>query len=152
VTGAREAFARARATLEGSGQRPLRAIVDYDEGQALARPEVGEVGRAIPLLEVAREAFRSLGMDGWARRAQAALEALAVDAERAIYPVGLSEREAEVLRLIARGHADRQIADELFISPRTVNAHVRNLLTKTERANRTELSIWAVEHGLVGER
>ncbi len=94
-------------------------------------------------------------MDGWARRASAALDGLAAAAGRAVYPAGLSEREAEVLRLIARGYSDRQIGDDLFISPRTVNAHVRNLLTKTERTNRTELSIWAVEHGLAaptGER
>ena len=37
----------------------------------------------------------------------------------------------------------------MFISPRTVNAHVRNILAKTRLKNRTELSIWAVEHGLV---
>ena len=86
-------------------------------------------------------------MEGWARRAEDQLAGIA-DAGRTAYPAGLSEREAEVLRLIARGYSDRQIGDELFISPRTVNAHVRNLLTKANRINRTELSVWAVEHGL----
>ena len=89
-------------------------------------------------------------MEGWGQRAQTALDGVAVGGRPAILPAGLSEREAEVLRLIARGYSDRQIGDQLFISPRTVNAHVRNLLTKTDRINRTELSVWAAEQGLVG--
>ena len=58
-----------------------------------------------------------------------------------------------MLRLVVRGYSDRQIGDALFISPRTVHAHVRNLLSKTMTNNRTELSRWAVEHKLtdVGE-
>jgi NarL family two-component system response regulator LiaR len=61
----------------------------------------------------------------------------------------VTAREADVLRLVARGYSDRQIADALFVSPRTVNAHVRNMLAKADVANRTELSVWAVEQGIV---
>jgi DNA-binding NarL/FixJ family response regulator len=86
-------------------------------------------------------------MDAWARRAELARGEIPADGVASL-PAGLSEREAEVARLVARGFSDRQIADELFISPRTVNAHIRNLLTKTNRINRTELAAWAVEHGI----
>jgi DNA-binding NarL/FixJ family response regulator len=89
-------------------------------------------------------------MQGWADRAQAArLDAETRLGGRTVLPAGLTEREADVLRLVARGYSDRQISDDLFISPRTVNAHLRNMLNKTSVANRTELSIWAFEHGLV---
>jgi DNA-binding CsgD family transcriptional regulator len=149
---ARAGYARARAALERSGQRPLRAIVDHDEAVALVRLGGLAPDRSIELLGAARKEFTSLGMDGWARRSEAVLDEVAAVGWRSTYPAGLSEREAEVLRLVARGYPDRQIADALFISPRTVNAHVRNLLTKTDRSNRTELSVWAVEQGLAGQR
>lgn len=53
-------------------------------------------------------------------------------------PGGLSEREVQVLRLIAAGKTNRDIAEELIISPRTVANHVTNILNKTNAANRTE--------------
>ena len=54
------------------------------------------------------------------------------------YSDGLSRREVEVLLLIARGNSNQQIADERFISHNTVANHVRNILTKTDSANRAE--------------
>ena len=65
------------------------------------------------------------------------------------YPDGLSQREVEVLRLIAVGKTDREIADELDISSRTVNNHVRSILNKTPVANRTEAAAYAALQGLV---
>ena len=65
------------------------------------------------------------------------------------YPDGLSQREVEVLRLIAAGKTDREIADELVISSRTVNNHVRSILNKTAVANRTEAASYATREGLV---
>ena len=65
------------------------------------------------------------------------------------YPDGLSQREVEVLRLIAAGKTDREIADELFISVRTVGYHVGNILNKTATANRTEAATYASRNGLV---
>jgi DNA-binding CsgD family transcriptional regulator len=64
-------------------------------------------------------------------------------------PSALSHRELEVLQLIARGQSDRQISEHLFVSPRTVNAHIRNMLAKTHTSNRTELTVWAIEQGKV---
>jgi len=64
-------------------------------------------------------------------------------------PAGLSLREVEVLRLVAAGRSNQQIADELVISPRTVHHHVTNILTKTGTANRTEAAAYAHRSGLV---
>ncbi len=64
------------------------------------------------------------------------------------YPSGLSQREVEVLCLIAAGKTDREIAEELFISFRTVGNHVRNILNKTNTTNRTEAATFAAHQGL----
>jgi DNA-binding NarL/FixJ family response regulator len=66
----------------------------------------------------------------------------------AAYPSGLSAREVEVLRLIAAGKTNREIADALFLSPGTVNVHVTHILTKTNSTNRTEAALFARDHGL----
>ena len=67
--------------------------------------------------------------------------------ERTEGPV-LSEREREVLQLVARGHAYKAIGEELFISPRTVENHVRNILGKLHLSRREELMRYAIEHGI----
>ncbi|HEY4686237.1 MAG TPA: alpha/beta fold hydrolase, partial [Dehalococcoidia bacterium] len=64
-------------------------------------------------------------------------------------PVGLSLREVEVLRLIAAGRSNQQIADELVISLNTVARHVSNIFDKTGAANRTEAASYAHRHALV---
>lgn len=61
----------------------------------------------------------------------------------------LTTREREVLRLIARGYLYKEIALELSISPKTVEAHVSAVLRKLQLSNRHELSRWAVERRLV---
>lgn len=53
-----------------------------------------------------------------------------------------------MLQLIAEGKTDREIADKLFISVRTVGYHVGNILNKTAVANRTEAAAYATRHGL----
>ena len=60
----------------------------------------------------------------------------------------LTEREREVLQLVARGHTYRSVGDELFISPRTVENHVRNILNKLHLNRKQELIRYAVEHGI----
>ncbi len=60
----------------------------------------------------------------------------------------LTEREVEVLRLIARGCTYREAADRLVVSPRTVETHVSSVLRKLHLGNRHELSRWAADRHL----
>jgi DNA-binding CsgD family transcriptional regulator len=69
-------------------------------------------------------------------------------AGRATYPAGLSEREFEVMGLLAVGRTNRQIADELFISLNTVSHHLRNIYAKTGASNRTEAAAFAFQAGV----
>ncbi|MHA6805742.1 response regulator [Salinifilum ghardaiensis] len=61
----------------------------------------------------------------------------------------LTRRERDVLRLLARGYAYKEIASELFISVKTVETHVSSVLRKTQLSNRYELSRWASDRRLV---
>src|SRR5262249_24683559 len=81
---ARDWFAQARTVLDEQGARPLRAIVDYDEAlMYMRRGEPGDAERARPLLDAAWAQFRSLGMPGWIRRAEALLKSCAAGGVRA---------------------------------------------------------------------
>jgi DNA-binding NarL/FixJ family response regulator len=60
----------------------------------------------------------------------------------------LTEREAEILRMVATGLSYRQIAERLVLSHRTVQNHVQNTLSKLQLHNRTQLVRYAIEHGL----
>jgi len=61
----------------------------------------------------------------------------------------LTAREQEVLRLLARGAANKEIAAELSITERTARTHVSNILGKLGLASRTQAALWAVEHKMV---
>ncbi len=63
-------------------------------------------------------------------------------------PDGLTRREVEVLRLVARGMSNRQISRELFVSMSTVKTHINHLLAKTGCQGRAALVTYAYEHGL----
>ena len=70
--------------------------------------------------------------------------------ESALLYTALSEREREVLRLIADGLSNAQIADRLVISERTVKSHVNNILGKLHVVDRTQAAIFAWREGIVG--
>jgi len=61
----------------------------------------------------------------------------------------LSDREMEILRLIASGISNREIADTLFISEKTVKSHVSNILSKLHLADRTQAAVYAWSQGIV---
>ena len=64
-------------------------------------------------------------------------------------PEALTEREAEVLRLLARGKANKQIASSLHVTEKTVKAHVSSILAKLNVTSRTQAALYAVRAGLV---
>jgi DNA-binding CsgD family transcriptional regulator/pimeloyl-ACP methyl ester carboxylesterase len=103
-----------------------------------------DVWRCRPGMQyVARFMARHFGVEAAVLRAQRQERK-----SRVVHPTGLSEREAEVLRLLAAGKSNRQIADELFISLNTVSHHLRNIFVKTGTVNRTEAASFAHQHGL----
>ena len=63
-------------------------------------------------------------------------------------PGGLTEREAEVLALVAAGRSNREIAEALVLSSKTVARHLSNIFAKLGVASRTQATRWALEHGL----
>jgi NarL family two-component system response regulator LiaR len=65
---------------------------------------------------------------------------------------GLTEREREVLHLIAEGMNNREIAEKLFISDKTVKTHVSNILSKLHLDDRTQAAIYALRHGLTSDK
>ncbi|WP_018545888.1 response regulator [Streptomyces sp. LaPpAH-108] len=62
----------------------------------------------------------------------------------------LTDREREVLSLIADGRSNREIARALVLSEKTVKTHVSNILMKLDLADRTQAALWAVRHGVTG--
>ncbi len=101
---------------------------------------------ATGLAEEARALARRIGH----RRVLRDLDAEpAPSAERALLPNGLTEREVDVLRLVAEGLSNREIGERLFISANTSANHVRSILLKTAAPNRTKAAVFATEHGLL---
>jgi DNA-binding CsgD family transcriptional regulator/tetratricopeptide (TPR) repeat protein len=118
----------------------------------------GSRDQAAPLLESSWAAAAGLGagplragIESLARRARIGLEPAAADADAVAEPgeeLGLTPREREVLTLVADGRSNRQIAEELFISPKTASVHVSNILAKLGVANRAEAAVAAHRLGL----
>jgi DNA-binding NarL/FixJ family response regulator len=66
-----------------------------------------------------------------------------------IYPDGLTAREVEVLRLVAQGLTNEQVAEQLVISPRTVNTHLTSIYGKIGVSTRSAATRYAIKHNLV---
>ena len=135
------------------GARPWLAHTQFQYALMLStRNQPGDHERATALRLEALATARELGMRALEVRitGQQECTASAAPMPQAL-PDALSPREIEVLRLIAAGKSNRDIADTLFISLNTVATHVRNILTKTGCSNRTEAAAYALRHGLPGE-
>ena len=64
-------------------------------------------------------------------------------------PEELTERELDVVRLVAQGRSNHEIAQALVISEKTVKTHISNILGKLQLDDRTQMAIYAIKHGLV---
>jgi DNA-binding NarL/FixJ family response regulator len=93
-------------------------------------------------LSAARTAFRQLGAVPMAELASSLLAPASL-------PGGLTAREVEVLRLVAAGRSNPQIASELVLSEKTVARHLSNIFGKLDVPSRTAAAAYAFEHGLV---
>lgn len=130
---AQQLWARSEAPFDRARARVLT-------GRALAA--VGDAGTSRRELESARATFRQLG----ARPAADAVDRLLAPDS---LPSGLTAREAEVLRLVASGRSNAQIAADLVLSEKTVARHLSNIFTKLDVGSRTAATAFAFEHGLV---
>jgi HD-GYP domain-containing protein (c-di-GMP phosphodiesterase class II) len=132
---------------------PARILAVADAHLDLAGAEPG--GRALP----AEDALRALQPDVGNRFDRDCAAALAGEvrdarergeAPRATLPAGLTEREVEVLRLIARGLVIKEAAAALFVSPHTVRHHLEHIYQKIGVSSRAGAALFAMENGLVG--
>lgn len=115
-----------------------------ERGRAEDRTEAAAV------LDEALAEAEAKGMPPVAARARKLLEAVRASRTEK-RPEGLTEREVEVLRLLAAGKSNKEIAFELFISQKTVHSHVANIFAKIGVGNRTEAAAYALKHGIAGE-
>ena len=148
---AAEHFEEALAFCRKAGYRPELAWTCCDYADCLIqRQSVGDRSKAITMLDECLAISSELGMTPLVDRANERREgALAEPGTGPAYPDGLTEREVEVLRLVAAGKSNPEIGEELFISPRTVTTHVSNILNKINAANRAEAAAFATRNDLV---
>jgi DNA-binding NarL/FixJ family response regulator len=95
-------------------------------------------------------AFESLGAEGHARACVGLLRDMETKTrEQPNGVLGLSQREAEVLRLVAHGMSNKDIADRLTLSKHTVHRHVSSILRKLDLPSRAAAAAYAARHGLL---
>jgi ATP/maltotriose-dependent transcriptional regulator MalT len=148
---ATEHFEAALAFCRRAGYRPELAwsLCDYAD-VLLQRNQPNSQIEARSLLEEAFTISGDLGMKPLMGRVRERLEGLESQSiPTPAYPHGLTQREAEVLRLIGQGKSNPQIAEELVISLNTVARHASNIFTKIGCSSRAEAAAYAVRHGLV---
>jgi DNA-binding CsgD family transcriptional regulator len=118
------------------------ATVRAEHGRALLACGDEEAGART--LRSAATALEELGAGPEAARVRAAIE----PESEVPFPAGLTPREADVLRLVAAGKTNREIAAELFISEHTVARHLQNMFAKLGVSTRSAATAYAYEHGL----
>jgi HD-GYP domain-containing protein (c-di-GMP phosphodiesterase class II) len=153
--------AQFRERMDGSGypsglsggaiSRPGRILAVVDVYQALREPRPHRPAAS------AEEAARLTRLEARAGRLDAdVVEAVLSTAghesrRRFDRPAGLTAREVDVLRLLARGSSTKEIADELGMAPKTAGNHIEHIYSKIGAKNRVAASLFAVEHGLLPE-
>jgi DNA-binding CsgD family transcriptional regulator len=116
--------------------------------QAEARPLEKRMAEATALLDEAQEICTPLEAKPALARIEALRERLGSRRTQVSYPAGLTRREVEVLQLVAKGLTDAEVADQLFLSRRTVTSHLTSIYTKLNVSSRTAATRFAIEHDL----
>jgi DNA-binding NarL/FixJ family response regulator len=133
------------AVIQGREERQIRIyciqarelFVQYD------------MQRAVALVDILVEGIQSLQAGKELEGEVSAQRIVAIQgAEQGMY-VQLTAREREVLQLVAEGHTDREVADVLVLSPRTVHRHLSNIFVKLNVAGRAAAVAHAIRQGIV---
>ena len=145
-------FQDALAFCKQAGYRPELAWACYDcAGALLERNGPGDPEEAASLMEKGRSIAHGLGMGHLTQKLVALpQQAQSTSAHRPEYPDGLTEREVEVLRIMAAGRRNSEIAEDLVLSIRTVERHITSIYTKANARNRAGATAYAFSHGLAG--
>ncbi|MDQ4038780.1 MAG: LuxR C-terminal-related transcriptional regulator [Actinomycetota bacterium] len=134
---------------ERMGARPFAAISRMYLAEVLqARGRAQDLATAATHARAALAAMRVLGMPGRAAHCQRILAL--VDSDLAAQ-TALTPREREIVALVAEGMSNRQVAEQLFVSERTVETHVSHVLAKLGANTRTDIATWALSSGLTSK-
>lgn len=153
-----DAVAAGRAGDAGAAEEHLRLAETLLAGQpwwqrllrllTLESAVVDQWGDPVPMLRADLAAYQERGDEGFARTCRDLLRQAGAETRRGrgdstvppgLRTLGVTSREMDVLRLVAEGRTNAEVADRLFLSPRTVETHVGNLLAKTGAPNRSAL-------------
>jgi HD-GYP domain-containing protein (c-di-GMP phosphodiesterase class II) len=156
----REVAARHHERLDGSGYPrgltavsltlPDRLLAAADAYHALTEPRPHRPAMsALDATRVVQAEVRAGRLDGDAVNAVLAAAGQRAPARRE-WPAGLTGREVEVLVLVARGHTNREVAQRLVMSPKTVSNHVEHIYRKIDVTSRAGATLFATRHGLTG--
>src|SRR6266487_327445 len=125
----------------------------YESILSTVRTQLGEEAFAMTWMEgqnmTPEQALAAQGPAAIAKQANMVSQSKATDTSSSTLPAGLTKREAEVLRLIARGLSNAQIAEQLVISPVTVNSYLRSIYDKLGVSSRTSAMRYAFDHNLI---
>ncbi len=159
LAAAEERWKDAEAAFQKASEINRRYHLPYYEARCLmewgqmrlSRDEPGDGEQGTALLDQALGIFQGIQASKMVEKVLALKE----QAERRggfetrpAYPDGLSPREVDVLRLIAAGRSNREIAEELFLSVRTIERHITNIYAKTSTSGRADATAYAFRHGL----
>jgi DNA-binding CsgD family transcriptional regulator len=145
-------LAAAKLTAQRQGLRPELARILLAEARLeLARGGQARVTGARNLLQQALVVFEELNLDDVANRIRSQLDTLSrqpYQSARQSFPASLTTGEVRVLKLVAEGKSNRQIAQDLTLSEKTVANHLTHIFEKTLSENRAAAAAFAIRQGL----
>jgi DNA-binding CsgD family transcriptional regulator len=136
-----ERLFEAALDMHAAAARPFeRARTELAFGEFLRRARRPRLAREH--LRAALDGFEALGAELWAERARVELRASGQTARRRVADTRdqLTEQELQIAHFVAQGLSNREVAAQLFLSPRTIAAHLRNIFRKLGISSRTELA------------